>query len=175
MATSIVSKDSYSLEEGDLDTTGASMPIPDKFHFNRETKKFFEYTPFGVYDVNHDELIKFYNELERKFGSLPNFSDLITDLTEFRLIEPSFYIKINELVEKKVSGGDLVVVENFIKLEEKYNQTMPNAREIILSIAKGVVGSDISNESKMRTGTMGSVVVRKQYIPTQSSQPINVA
>ena len=78
----------------DIEEDIENISMPDKFHFDKDTETFYEMTPFGKMDVNHVSLMSFYANLKEKFGRRKDFVEIVTQLTEYRLIEPSYFVNM---------------------------------------------------------------------------------
>jgi hypothetical protein len=130
-----------------VDTVTSIIKMPDKFHFDKIKKIFYEITPFGVKTVEHLPVLKFLNKLNVKFGSQENFLDMIYDLTEFRLIDPHFYVDIYNMITNKTAGE--TITNNFNDIRRKYASGNPNIVKEIYDLATEASGMKIEPPMKI--------------------------
>ncbi len=155
--------------------------MPDKFHFNKVSGQFYELTPFGTTLVNHESITVFFNKLKEKFGSHANFLDMITDLTEFRIIEPLFYVEMYNKVTDEITknGGSeptTVFARNLVEIQTKYSGTNVAIVDEIYAIASKVISNTAEKETnilellkKDRKFNMMSKVKMTRNIPVTAS------
>lgn len=125
--------------------------LPDKFIYNVKQKSFYEFTPFGVNIVDHYELIEFYKQLSKEFSTFDFFDKLIIQMTEKRIIEPSYYIliydKINDylgeyskyaipiynIASNVIEKSNKITTENTVNAKIKINNIMNKYNELNIS------------------------------------------
>lgn len=129
------------------DTVSSIIKMPDKFHFDKKEKIFYEITPFGDKIFKHAPVLKFFGKLNEKYGTRDNFLDMIYDLTEFRLADPHFYVDIHNRVMNKTAGEALE--NNFNEIKIKYASNNPNIVKEIYDLAAEVTGMKLEVSMKL--------------------------
>ena len=124
------------------ETSLKMIDVPDKFKYDKESKSFYEFTPFGICVVNHKTLVAFYESLQKKFGSQQNFDDLVELLTELRLIEPQYFIDSYDTTTNQLRG----LPEN--ELVEQLNANFGDKFSSILGLAQNSINPMLTTPIK---------------------------
>lgn len=128
---------------------------PDRVYFNKDDKKFYQYTPFGTVLIRDIPINTFYKEIMKIEGlSYEEKELLVEELTKNRLIEPSYYLTVSEhrdelieLISKAIKNYDNDTIDSIIQVMRDisndimrdykiYQEEMYNSNPLVISLRK---------------------------------------